>query len=247
MTTTEAERAGRRWTKDEDRAIEWNWGSLSVFDIAKKLGRTPHAIQQRAQKVLEMGPASRGTWSVRALSRHSGFSEAKVENAIQKLGMHVTWALRTDPRNKNKKIKRRAITEEQAEDLIQYMLEQPYVWTDAPGASRSTKGAWGVGKKPACCVKCGSAERRHVAKGLCLRCYQGKFRRTQAEKKKPVANALVPAQIVEIRNRRFRGTSYDKLAADFGVSRQAIAAITKGRSYKDLEGPIEPYENKTTS
>lgn len=242
------DRVGKAWTPEEEKFLQWNWGVISPFDIAKKLGRTPWGVAQHATKILDLGAASRGTWSIKAVARYSGFDEAKVWHAIEKLGLNIAYAIRTDPRRGTKrKTKKRALTDEQVDEVIKYMMEHPIIFSDAPGKQRTTAGVWGIGTKPPQCTKCGTTERPHVAKGLCTRCYQGKFRREAPPSKNKSGRAafdnpvLVAEQVEQIRWRRFRGETIQKLATEFGVSRQAVSQIVKGRTWKHAPGPIEPY------
>lgn len=45
----------RRWTLEEKRYLEDNWGTVSINTIAKKLNRTRNAINTMAQR-MELGP-----------------------------------------------------------------------------------------------------------------------------------------------------------------------------------------------
>jgi hypothetical protein len=242
------ERYGKAWTTDEEKYVQWNWGVIPLDKIAKKLGRTQWGVAQHATKILNLGAASRGTWSIRKAAKYSGFSEEKIKHAIEKLGMNVSWALRTDPRRGTKrKIHQRALTDEQLDQIVEFMLANPYIFTDKPGMTRSTAGAWGVGKKPPQCLKCGRSDRPHEAKGFCTTCYQGKFRRAHSPSKNKTGRAtfdnpiLTIEQVEEIRWARYRGEKLDKLAADAGVTRQAISQIVKGLTWKRAGGPITPY------
>lgn len=245
-----AERVGKDWTPEEEKFLQWNWGVISPFDIAKKLDRSAWGVAQHATKILDLGPASRGTWSISAVSRYSGFDEVKIWHAIEKLGMNIAYAIRTDPRRgKTHKTKKRAVTDDQVDEIIKYMMDHPYIYSDKPGKKRTTAGVWGIGLKPPQCVKCGKTDRPHAAKGFCTRCYASKFRREAPPSKNKTGRAafdnpvLTAEQVEQIRWRRFRGETIQGLAAEFGVSRQAVSQIVKGRVWKHAGGPIEPYTN----
>lgn len=44
----------KRWSEHDDRALRWMWESSTLAEVAKKLGRTPQAVYQRA-KILGLG------------------------------------------------------------------------------------------------------------------------------------------------------------------------------------------------
>jgi signal recognition particle subunit SEC65 len=234
------------WTPEEDDRLTMLWGLLTLAKISAKLERTPWSVSCRARH-LDLGSPARSTWSVRSIAKYSGFSAEKIENAIKKLGISVHRAKTGNPRGPKARWARAALDDEQVDGLIQYMLEHPYVWTDAPGMSRSTKGAWGVGKKPAQCVKCGRNDRPHMARGECRACYMGKFRRAAPPSPNKTGRAafsnpvLTAEKVVQIRERRHAGETFDSLAAEFRVTRQAISQIVKGMTWKHAGGPIAPY------
>ena len=240
------DRHRKDWTSTEDDLVTILWGEMPLAKIATRLHRTPWAVSCRA-RTLSLGSPARSTWSVRAIAKYSGFSAEKIEHAIEKLGMSTPRSRTGNPRSGKSRWSRAAFADEQVDKLISYMMETPYIWTDAPGMSRSTKGAWGVGKKPPQCVKCGRSDRPHVARGECRACYVGKWRRSAPPSPNKTGRAaftnpvLTADQVVQIRQLRYEGATLDKLASEYKVTRQAISQIVKGMTWKHAGGPIAPY------
>lgn len=136
--------------------------------IAKKLGRSEESIKCRAQQ-LGLGAASRGTMSLQQFAKKSGFSTFKIVTAAKQLGLKLRRALRSEPWQK-KRIHRFAISDEQQEELLAYMLQKNRVYKKT--GKKTDAGLWGVGIKPACCVRCFRNDRPHYARGFCAPCYQ---------------------------------------------------------------------------
>lgn len=240
------DRTGLRWTEHEDRVLQFHWGSKTLPVLSTMLHRSRWAVHSRA-RTLKLGAASRGTWSLRRVARYSGFSENKVVQALSKLGIHGGWAINGAPqRHGRARHKQRALNDEHVDLIVQFMLDTPYIYTDAPGKQRTTSGVWGVGKKPAACVVCGRSDRPHEARGHCTTCYQRLFRKAStsanpAHRLKFGERVLTEEKVVEIRKRRYAGETMDKLALEFGVTRQAISQIVRGNVWKHVGGPIHPY------
>lgn len=181
MTTqpTKPERHGRPWTKEEDHLLEFFWGSHNVTWIAKRIKRTPWSITHRALD-LKLGPFERGTISMRKFCQRSGFLQHQVLRAARHLNIHVFRATPGSP-IKSRPQRRYAIDDDQQELLLSKLLEltrvSSHVYEDKLGAPRTTKGRWGVGKKPAACTVCGTAERPHFAKDKCASCYNRKYKK----------------------------------------------------------------------
>lgn len=233
----------KHWSETDDDYLQYYWGEQSVVAIAAHLKRTPWSVLIRGAKHLKLGPMYRGSWSLRALAKHSGFSIEKVNSAIKKLGMVVRRSHAGVEALKGKKrSRRRALTDDQVDTLINYMLEHPQIYGDEPGAKRTTNGAWGVGTKPPSCVKCGGTDRPHEARGLCTRCYMAPYRKTHVKSSGPRGGGkrLTDDEVRQIRQLRHdTKMPLDKIAAQFGVTRQAIGYIVNGRFRLDAGGPIE--------
>lgn len=240
------DRHRKDWTTEEDDKLTMWWGLWTLTKISQKLARTPWGVSCRARH-LGLGSPARSTWSIRSVAKYSGFSEEKINHAIEKLGISVHRAKTGNPRGPRDRWSRAALDDETVDTVIDYMLKNAYIWTDAPGMARSTKGAWGVGKKPPQCVKCGRSDRPHMARGECRACYMGKFRREAPPSPNKTGRAiftnpvLTAEKVVQIRQRRYEGATLDSLAAEFRVTRQAISQIVKGFTWKHAGGPIYPY------
>lgn len=165
------------WEAEEERILRGWWGIRSVKWLGRKLGRSPRAITARARKLGLGSPRSAvDGMSLRGFAKHSGFSEGKILNAAEHLGIH----LRKSPAARLRKRSGKAhpiltahvysIDPDQRAALLEYLLEAPTFI----GRSRE----WGTGKKPRSCLRCHGTERPHKARGLCGRCYQAEKRKT---------------------------------------------------------------------
>ena len=172
--------AGARWTEEDDAYLSFHWGTTNPKAIAKALGRTHSAIFQRA-RTIGLGPANRGTMSIRAFAEYSGFSPWKIRHALQMLGRNVRHVWRTTPGG-GAKSRITDVDLDLQEELLDLLLNHPTgrLYEDRPGAGKSTQGKWGVGRKPEACVICGTPDNPHYAKGKCTKCYD----RLRAEKRK---------------------------------------------------------------
>jgi hypothetical protein len=177
-----AERHRKEWTVLEDDKLAFWWGVFKLKTIAERLDRTQWAVATRARN-LKLGPACRGQgMTLRAFCRHSGYSTTKIKAVAEQLEIPLRRIPNSDPAHKKPKRPFLIPPEDQAE-LLRAMLEGPErQYTNAQGAGKSVKGLWGVGRKPPSCVRCGSVDKDHYAKGQCKPCYvrQFKVRRTDA-------------------------------------------------------------------
>lgn len=173
----------RRWTVADDDKLQFWWGYFSLRTIAMRLDRTPWAIAQRA-RMLKLGPFSKGLGvsSMRAFERFSGFSILKIRAAAQALSITINRMQVSDPAHGRPK-RQFAITEDQQAALLKHMLEHPLYYKNLPGAGKTTKGVWGIGRKPSACVRCGRNDRPHFAKGKCNSCYSAKYKKPKAVSK----------------------------------------------------------------
>lgn len=169
----------RPWTKDEDHVLEFFWGSHTVHWIASKLKRTPWAVTHRALD-LKLGPFERGMVSMRQFCERSGFLQHQVILAAKKLNIIIHRAKPGSP-IKSRPQRRYSIDDDQQEVLLAELLrltkKSSHIYRDKPGDARSTKGAWGVGKKPPACTRCGTADRPHTSRGLCASCYNRRYKK----------------------------------------------------------------------
>lgn len=166
----------RHWIETEDHQLQFYWGVKRVEWIAKKLERSPWGVVHRA-RALNLGPFERGNISMRRFAEISGFAQAAILRAARRAGIalhRATPGTTLTPRPH----RRWAITDDQQEALIEELFRSSstHVYADDVGAARSTKGKWGVGKKPKECLRCGTSERPHCARGLCTSCYNRPFK-----------------------------------------------------------------------
>lgn len=169
----------RAWSAEDERRLAFDWGVFRIETIAHRLGRTRDAVIQRAAK-LQLGPASRGTTTLKAISDSTGYDRKQVRSAARALGIHIG---RRVTKNIAKVEKKRftSIDEDQAERIIAFLKARP----DGTPIRFETKGAWGEkGRggvlKPTHCVVCGKNDRPHWAKGKCHACYE----RARAQRKR---------------------------------------------------------------
>lgn len=165
------------WTQEEITHLQFHWGYRSIAKLSQDLSRGVHAITRKAQD-LKLGPPSKRGMSINAFSRYSGFSITKIKKAAEFLGepLRRSWSGDASRGNKGKTV-RYLIELELQERLLEVMLEHEYIWLNRRGDSKSTRGAWGVGRKPPCCAACGTDERPHYAKGKCRSCYNKKYKK----------------------------------------------------------------------
>lgn len=166
-------RRNRRWLETEDHQLQFFWGAKRVEWIAKRLGRTPWGVVHRAS-ALKLGPFEREAISMKRFVELSGYSPSQVKKAARRAGLTLHRATPGSPaRSRPKRLF--AITEEQQEILLKELLSatSTHLYEDRPGDLRTTKGKWGVGKKPPACVRCGTSSRPHCSKGMCASCYNG--------------------------------------------------------------------------
>lgn len=160
----------RIWSDEEMQYLQFHWGSEDLGDIAKALSRTPEAVVMKARE-LELGSAQQGVVSLRGFSRKSGYSLSKIWAAVEALGLKIRRARRSEAWQK-RRITWFAISDEQQEQLLEYMLEHEVIHKVPP----RTPGAWGEGKKPPACLRCERSSKPHYAKGYCASCYQAKLK-----------------------------------------------------------------------
>lgn len=173
------ERAKRRWKPAEDNQLIFMWGANPIAAIAAKLKRTPWGVAHRAT-ALGLGPFQQESVSLNKFCELSGFHPSQVKKMAKRLSLHL---MRADPSSPEASSPRRlfAISEEQQELLLPALLKaaarSSHVYADRPGDDRTTKGAWGVGKKPPCCMSCGKNHTPHFARGKCASCYNKKYKK----------------------------------------------------------------------
>jgi hypothetical protein len=188
MEDMPATRIKRRWSRAEDNQLIFLWGSHPVAAIAAKLKRTPWGVTHRAS-ALGLGPFQQESASMVKFCELSGFTAGQVKKMASRLGLclHRTGIGSPVPGSPRRAF---AISEEQQEQLLPALLQaasrSSHIYLDRSQDSRSTKGRWGVGKKPPECLSCGKNHTPHFARGQCASCYNKKYKkRTQHEPASP--------------------------------------------------------------
>ena len=163
----------QRWSEYEDTRLTFYWGHQSLTWIAKRLSRTEHGVGQRVRK-LGLGPAGRSTFSMRQLIEYLGVSESRIRRAAQACEVRLSKGKRSEAKQKAQ-IERYGIDVDTVYVIEAYLAAHPERLYNDTG-SRTTKGKWGVGKKPAACVLCNTTNFPHFAKGQCTSCYQKRYK-----------------------------------------------------------------------
>lgn len=151
---------GRRWTEQDLKSLQWQWGVMRLETLVKKYNRTPAAIRAKALE-LGLGAPGRGLVSIAQLAEQTGYDRKRIVNAMRFLNMTITVAPTwTVPKGK---IRRTGIDEERAARVIEWLGTYP----DAKQIRQPAKNTWTVFE---CCVRCERTDSAHVSKGLCRRC-----------------------------------------------------------------------------
>lgn len=174
----------REWADRDSDYLRWHWGDKSPKRLAEELGRTVTAILCKARK-LKLAPPSRGTVSLAALAKQTGYEERQIYNVARKLRINIRRVKSTyRPNGKHKPGGGwTALTDGQIEKILAFLKTKP----DVARVRQETQGKWGErGRggfvKPPCCDVCGRNDRPHYSNGLCKPCYDR--RRPHRSKKK---------------------------------------------------------------
>ncbi len=188
-------------------------------------------------RTMKLGPFSRGNGvSVREFSRFSGFSDTKIYAAAEVLGLELKRIKRSDPLPA-RRLRRYMLDEDQQDALLKHMLKSPLNYKNKVGAGKTKGGAWGVGKKPAACLRCERDDRPHYATGLCKACYVSNHKK---EKRKTMSTPITsfgsaarflsnfaPA-VVEFEGRKYYSVEHAYQAAKTGNGRAACGLMGSG-------------------
>jgi hypothetical protein len=237
------------WTPEDEQRLSWDWGAHPLSSLAERFGRTPMAIWRKAD-AMGLGRANRGHMTVSAFARYTGFTPAKIRKSAKALRINLRRGLASEPGAERDRTRDIMVDDEQQEKLIEFMMAHPFVFAnEGPGAKMTRQGVWGIGKKPAACLRCQKTSKPHFARGYCKSCYT---KINQPRKYKPTGNprggsyfenpVLNEEKVIAIREERFReGTSYRKLAEKYGVANPTIMRVVKGIDWKHVGGPVYPY------
>ncbi len=157
----------KRWTAKQDEQLATFWGVIPLDELAKELGHTVTAVHRRACD-RHLGSAARGSTSLDAFVRTTGYARSRILNAAKRLKLRILRRPQTTPL----KIRRPdwrpyVVTEAQQERILEYLAKIP----DAERVTVSRKGEWGTGGKPRVCAECRTKKHPHVGRGLCSLCY----------------------------------------------------------------------------
>ena len=161
----------RLWTEGDCKFLQWEWTRFDVATLAKKLGRTPAAVREKA-RTLGLGSVKRGTLSLSEVEAQTGYDRGRIVTAARRAGIQLPRAPRT--RNSSTKIKGRhfAIPEEAVERIVAELAKHP----DGARLWRTHAHEWGGrfrngSKKPKACLDCATSDRAHHSRGRCRRCH----------------------------------------------------------------------------
>lgn len=161
----------RPWTCKDDRDLVFGWGVVPIPKLAKRLNRTPAAVIRRALDK-KLGGLRRGHKSLAQVSRETGYVRAVLVKVAATLGIKFRRIYRGERPYKTKNLRAIAVSDEQEQQIVQYLKDHAhYRWHYPPGSLRSNGGVWGTGQKPKACVRCSRDSRPHYAKGMCHPCY----------------------------------------------------------------------------
>lgn len=168
------------WTEKELACLHFHWGALPLPEIAKRLNRTPLGVEKKARDI-GLGIPRQGLMTLREFEKHSGFSIPKIRAAMRILGIRAMR--RYSACVGAQRSSAYALTEEERERLLAFMLKTPHAFRNMRGSGKTEAGVWGVGRKPHACLRCGTHERPHCAKGLCKPCYSSENKAKQKRKR----------------------------------------------------------------
>lgn len=155
--------------------LTWAWGSASVGTIARRLGRTPRAIVDRAKRLRLPAPRS-GSESITALANRTGYSRSRIRGAMERLGIGArrqvtTTHLEHAGKRQRGRGRRTALTEGEVRQILDFLAAYP----DGKRILRAVQGQWGSpnhrgGFKPDACIDCERNDVPYWAGGRCRRC-----------------------------------------------------------------------------
>ncbi len=136
----------KRWTRDQELGLLNHLGVAGQAKLQRKTGRSPHAIRSKAWRDLGTASLTRGTYSLRAATRDTGFTKTQLFRAQHALRQR--W-------HRTQAGGRFMISLHQLDELVEWLK------TDYWSACHALYG----------CVWCTTEARAMEASGLCARCY----------------------------------------------------------------------------
>lgn len=159
-----------RWSSKEEAFLRDQWRYYTIERIAKQLGRTPRAVEERAYK-LGLGGVRGFAKSLNRIAEETGYCRKRLQTALIHLGINARVKRRGAADNTQGLYQQYAVTPEQEDRLLAYLRSVP----DGRKLMRSRKGQWGEpshrgGNKPSACIDCGRNDVPHHCKGRCRKC-----------------------------------------------------------------------------
>ena len=163
----------RRWTHIEDVRLELLWCETDIVDIAKQLRRSVCAVRHRS-RYLKL-PTRSVYLTLREAARSTGYAITTIQLALHELKIRRRPKPRVSCWRANR-VGRRSrdygISEDELERVVVWLKAQPTWRAARTHSKRVAVGCWGIGTKPEQCIRCGTADRPHRARGMCTRCLQ---------------------------------------------------------------------------
>lgn len=178
----------RRWSAQETERLRHLWVAQPPDRLASLLGRSEDSVVCKARS-MGLGNSEARLKTLRAIERETGYSYERLRSALRKLwpgggikAVRLSTYKRLSMESTKRSPWRWALDEIQEQRLLEFLKARPDgepIFRDLKGAGRTTKGVWGVGRKPKECRVCASDLKPHYAKGLCGPCYQSAFKATK--------------------------------------------------------------------
>lgn len=134
------------WTKDEEMVLYNNAGLCSIFELLELLPRRTRASIENRCRRLGFSP-TQGTYTRCGIERATGYDWRQIKRARD--ATNQTW--------KRYGKRKYIITEDQYEEIVAYLKDEPVKWSKQ----------WNLDA----CIKCGTSGRtereRHSGDGLC--------------------------------------------------------------------------------
>lgn len=157
------ERTNKPWTPEDDRQLTFLWGVLDIAAISQRLGRSVRGCGARAEK-LKLGRTARGFETLEAFCQRTGYYRTTVYAAARRIGRRIPYAARSHLSKQAGNFGRTRVVDDELATLLIEALNNP----PEPVYKMAE---WGAGSLPEACLECAETSRKHVAKGLCRRCY----------------------------------------------------------------------------
>jgi hypothetical protein len=171
-----APRSHAIWTDAEDRALEWDWGTVKASTMATKMGRSPWALASRA-KFLGLSFRNQGVFSLKDVAKKLGYTSETIKKFADVAGIQLMRNPRTHwRRGQRQKYRHFRITEDQIEAMTRYL--------DRVGWPEKVPVKGQLPVRPQACLSCGrditgrtpSGRPVHAGRGLCTVCHARKTR-----------------------------------------------------------------------